>query len=255
MLRTIQRRKSGTYLDEVIIAVKILIFAAFLVTAAFGIAFHYNIFLNASGKAVVGIAMSCLFFLAIEICKIFFGLHFVHAIFNMVWWKSLYKLLFTLIMGAIVFGAFKWSIHISTKGVASINESLHKGEIFRQSEFATPQSIHDIDAQLEKFENAKVAGSRSTWKGRPTQEGLAIMQSNTDLQKDLVKQRNLLMVAAMARHDSLTNVMRNEVVNTSSTLLEWGGKAEYATMFFLLLLVVAQNIYYDKLEKEQGKKA
>ena len=246
------RRDPDSIMDELLIGFWIVLFLAVIVTTSFGFFYHYQIFKSLSGTATVGVMASFLFLIVVEFCKVFFGLHFARAFFNMLWFKSWYRLLFTVGVGAIVVGAFHWSIFISTKGISQINNSLKSGEIYKAAAFAPPSSIDEIDRQLSELDKAKEAGAKATWRGRTTQGGIDVIKSNTELQRTLLEQRALILETERSRHDSLTVTMVAEAAATSTLLTDYGGKAEYITMLLIVLIVLFEVIIYDKNKEEEA---
>lgn len=259
LLRLAYRRDPDSIMDELLIGYWIVLFLGVVVTTGFGVFYHYQIFKSVSGTAIVGVIASLLFLIVVEICKVFFGLHFARSLFNFLWWKSWHRLLFTIGLGIIVTGAFHWSIYISTKGISQINSSLKNGQIYQAAAFTPPPSISDIDRQLAALDDAKAAGAKATWRGRTTQGGIEVIQSNTDLQKTLLEQRALILETEKARYDSLTTIMVAEAAATSTLLTDYGGKAEYVTMLLIILIVLFEVIIYDKnkhlLPQEQPEPA
>lgn len=244
------QRDPDSLLDEALIGMWLLLIIAMAFTVAFGAYYHYQILQNAFGVGMISVAGSFLVFIVLEIAKVFFGLHFCRAFLSMLWWRSLYRFLFTCGIGFIVVMAFMWSIKISTKGVAEVNQNLKSAAIFESQEFSPPPTIADIDARIAELDQAKQAGARSTWKGRTTQKGIEVIQSNTELQKNLLSQRETLMAAAMAQHDSIQAIRLLEVRNSANMLTDYGGKAEYATMLLLFLIVILELINYEKNKHE-----
>lgn len=246
------QRDPDSLLDELLLGMWALLGVAMLFTISFGLYYHYSILQNAFGIGFVSVVGSLLVFIVLEIAKVFFGLHFCRAFLSMLWWKSLYRFLFTAGLAAIVVVAFLWSINISTKGVAEVNRTLKTSTLFAADEFTPPPYIADIDAQIAELGKAKEAGAKSTWKGRTTQHGIAVIRENTELQAQLVQQRETLLAAAMARHDSIQTIRLSEIRTSSNMLTDYGGKAEYATALLLVLIVLLEFINYEKNKAKAG---
>lgn len=240
------QRDPDTLLDEALIGLWILMIISSGFTLAFGLFYHYNIFQDAFGGAIIAILFSAAVFIVMEICKIYFGLHFLRAFFSMLWWKSLYRFLFTLLLGVVVVGAFYWSIEISTRGVAEVNKAMESQKLYQEAPFTPPPHVEQLNSEIAALENAKTAGAKSTWKGRTTQKGIKLMQSNTELQAQLIEERNAILSVAQAQHDSLQVVRKNQIMETSSMLTEYGGKAEYVIGILLILIVLTELIMYER---------
>ena len=240
-----QRDPHSLY-DELLIGKTIILYISVIFTLALGAYYHYHIFENAFGMARVSAVGSFALLLVIEITKVFFGLHLCRSFFSMLWWRSLYSFLFMIGIGYVVFVAFQWSIDITTKSVAELNRAAKTTTIYQEQEFVPPPSIAAIDVRLGALDAAKEAGAKSTWKGRTTQGGIKVIEQNTELQKSLLEQRQMIMNGAMARHDSIQAILIAEVGNTSKVISDYGGKAEYATMLMIVLVVLFEFINYER---------
>ena len=235
-------------LDGAVFGLWALLIIALAFTVAFGSYYHYQVLQDAFGVGLVSVIGSFAVFIVLETAKVYFGLHFCRSFLSMLWWKSWYRGLFTLGTGTIVAVAFWWSIGISTMGVAEVNRSVRSAVVLEEEPFTPPPSIAAIDKRLDAIDDAKEAGARSTWRGRTTQKGVAVIQSNTELQQVLLSQRETLMATALARHDSLRAIRLTEVRSASDMLTEYGGKAEYATMLLLFLIVLLEFINFEKAQ-------
>ncbi len=245
-LKLAYQRNPHSLYDELLIAMVVLLFLSVLFTLFLGCYFHYNIFQNAFGVAKLSVVGSfCLLFI-MELAKVFFGLHLARSFFSMLWWKSLYSFLFMIGIGVIVVVAFGWSINITTKAVAELNHNAKTTKIYQAQDFSPPPSIVEIDARLAELDKAKEAGAKSTWKGRTTQKGISVIQSNTDLQSKLLDQRALIMKQAMDRDSALHANRMAAVATTSLVISDYGGKAEYATILLIILVVLFEFINYEK---------
>lgn len=246
--------------DELLIGKLVILYLSVAFTLALGAYYHYNIFENAFGWAKASAIGSFALLVVIEVAKVFFGLHLCRSFFSGLWFKSLYSFLFMLGIGFIVTVAFQWSINITTKAVGELNRMAKTTEIYMAEDFVAPPSIAEIDKRLSALDAAKEAGARSTWKGRTTKEGIGVIAENTELQKELLSQRSLIMNRAMAQHDSVQAILKAEVGNTSKVISDYGGKAEYATMLMIVLVVLFEFINYEKNKAKEelvtvGKKA
>lgn len=244
-------RDPDSNLTRMLIAFWILVGICVIICTAFGVVYHFIVFRSVSGSSIWAAIAACLFLLVVEITTVCFGLYFFDAILEKMWWRSAKRLILVLGMGTIVFFAVRWSIGISTKGVAEVNRYFKTEEAYLEAELATPPEVIAIDEKLAELETFKEAGKKSTWKGRPTKEGLDLMQANTELQRDLERQREAILAAAQSRQDSLTQLRLTEAQSTSTVLIEYGGKAEYAKLFGLFLISLIGSILR---EKEKSKK-
>jgi len=118
-------RNPNSLLDEFLLGLIGLLIITILITAGFGIYFHFHIFTSAFGWAWLGVAASLVLFIVAEIVKIWFGLNFVRAVLSGTFWKSLHHLAFITGIALLVFFAFRWSIGISTKAIADVNRNIH----------------------------------------------------------------------------------------------------------------------------------
>ena len=244
-----QRDPHSLY-DELLIGMVALLWMSVLFTLAMGAYYHYNIFQSAFGMARASVIGSFALLLVIEIAKVFFGLHLARSFFSMLWYRSLYSFLFMVGIGIIVTVAFMWSINITTKAVAELNSNIKTTKIFSTQVFDPPPSIAAIDERIEALDRAKEAGAASTWKGRTTKKGIGVIQSNTELQAKLLEQRELILSRALARHDSLQAILIAEVGSTSRVISDYGGKAEYATILLIVLVVLFEFINYERNKGE-----
>lgn len=243
--------------DELLIGKTIILYLSVGFTLALGAYYHYNIFESAFGWAKASAVGSFVLLIIMEVSKVFFGLHLCRSFFSGLWYRSIYSFLFMAGIGCIVFVAFTWSIDITTKAVAEMNGMIKTTQIYMAQDFVPPPSIAQIDERLSALDAAKEAGAKSTWKGRTTQKGIAVIQENTKLQQSLLEQRSLVLNRAMAQHDSIQAILMAEVGNTSKVISDYGGKAEYATMLMIVLVVLFEFINYEKnlkKEEEEAKK-
>ncbi|RMG94051.1 MAG: hypothetical protein D6706_14415, partial [Chloroflexi bacterium] len=61
----------------------------------------------------------------------------------------------------------------------------------------------------------------------------------------LLEQRTTLLEAAKTRHDSLMMVKGRQITSTATLLAAYGGKAEYATMLLLVMVVLFEAINFQ----------
>jgi len=120
-------------LDETLLFIWALMILACGFTIAFGAYYHYSMLQNAFGVGVWSIVGSFAVFIALEIAKVYLGLVFTRSLFSMLWFKSIYRALFSCLVGLIVIISFKWSIGISTKGVAQVNLLSKNGMSFKET--------------------------------------------------------------------------------------------------------------------------
>lgn len=248
-------REPDDALPKMLVAFWMLIILCVCVCTAFGVAYHYAIFKSVTGSSVWAMVAACTFLVIVEITTVFFGLYFFDAILDKLWFKNMKRLVLVLGVGAIVTGAFMWSINISTKGVSEVNKSLKSQRIFEENKFVMPAEVAEIDRQIAELEKAKNAGAKATWKKRTTREGLEVIQSNTDLHATLLAQRSTLIESAKAQHDQLQGAQLQEASFTSELLTTYGGKAEYAKLASLFFVSLIGSILRDKHRKAETKKA
>ena len=231
--------------DNLLTPTRLLIAAAIFVTVAFGMYYHYHIFQSAFGTGIVAVAGSLLWFLVIEAAKVFMGVRLARSITSGGWYSSWVKLIVTLLLAVIVGYAFSISIAISTKSVAVVNQGLRTEKLYTDNTFSPPPSITEIDRQIIEVESAINTAKKSTWKGRPTSEGLRLMEKNTSLKEQLVAQRNLEMANAQNAHSQIITARRDEISSTASQLATYGGIAEYVTMILIAMLALLERASYE----------
>lgn len=245
LLKYAYQRNPDSLLDETLLSIWALMLLACGFTIAFGAYYHYQMLQNAFGVGVWSVVGSFAVFLALEIAKIYFGLVFTRSLFSGLWWKSIYRAMFTLLIGLIVVVAFKWSIGISTKGVSQVNLLNKTTELYQSQQFTPPPSVAIIDEQIAALEVAVRAGAKATWKGSTTQQGLKTISTNTKLKSDLIAQKSAIIAAAQSQFDSLQQIGKAEISATATLLTDYGGKAEWAQIVFILLIVLFEFINYS----------
>lgn len=245
LLKYAYQRNPDSLLDETLLFIWALMLIACGFTVAFGGYYHYNMLQNAFGLGVWSVVGSFVLFVALEIAKVYLGLVFTRSLFSMLWYRSIYRALFTLGVGLIVVVAFAWSIGISTKGVAQVNSMTNTSEMYQAQTFTPPPSVAALDAQIVDLETAIKAGAKATWKGSTTQQGLKVIQDNTKLKKQLLEQKTAMLTAAQMQFDSIQANTKKEINATATLLTDYGGKAEWAQVVFILLIVLFEFINYE----------
>lgn len=248
-------REPDDMLPRMLLLLWVLVGLTVIVCTTFGVAYHYSVFTDAAGSKVWGVVAAILFLIIVEITTVLLGLYFFDALLERLWWKSLKRFLLVALTGTIVFFAVDWSISISTKGVAAINKQIRTQEVYQNNQFALPPAVISIDSQLAKINQTIQTAKGSTWKGRPTGEGLEVIKENTQLQRDLMRQRELLLQSSISHQDSIRNNQLGGVAHTADLLSEYGGKAEYAKVICLFLIALIGAILRDKYREENPEPA
>ena len=245
LLKYAYQRNPDSLLDETLLFIWALMAIACTFTVAYGGYYHYTMLQSAFGIGIWSVVGSFVVFIAIEIAKIYLGLVFTRSLFSMLWYKSLYRLFFTLLLGFIVVVAFNWSITISTKGVASVNALAHKTEMYQNAPFTPPPSIVEIDRQIAALEVSDGAAAQSKWKNTTTVPAVRLLRENSKTRTALIEQKNALLIAAQSQHDSLQFLQKTEIAATATLLTDYGGKAEWAQVVLILLIVLFEYINYN----------
>lgn len=244
LLRYAYQRNPDSLLDETLLFIRALMLIACAFTIAYGGYYHYSMLQNAFGVGIWSVLGSFVIFIAIEIAKIYLGLVFTRSMFSMLWYKSVYRFLFTALLGFVVVVAFNWSINISTKGVASVNALAKQTDLYQSAPFSPPPSVAEIDKQIAALGVVDEAAAGSKWRGVTTVPAVRLMKENGKTRSDLIEQKNALLANAQAQHDSLQNVQKAAITSTTALLTDYGGKAEYAQIVLILLLVLFEFINY-----------
>lgn len=246
------QRNDAHHYDEALLFVKGLLILCVCITLGFGIYFHYSIFSAAGGNTIVAVGASLLLFIVAEVLKVVFGQYTMQGLVNGVAFKMpLTNLLLTLCFGALTVGAFIWSIKISTKSVQSVNLALNTSKLHEQRPFTPPSSIAILDAQIAAADEASAKAQKSTWRKRPTAEGLAVMQSAEQTKLALIAQRKTEWDAAYAAHQASMGEEGKLLGMSAATLGMIGGCAEYVTIFLLLIIALLRNKCYHENLKAQ----
>lgn len=246
LLKYAYQRDPHSILDETLLAIWVLLALAVCFTVGFGFYYHYSMLQSAFGAGVWATVGSFAIFVVVEIVTVFFGLALTRLLFSLLWWRSFLHLFFLSGLALITVVGFAWSIRISTKGVAQVNESLKTARLYESQTFTPPSHLEDIDKEINRLEEAKRAGAASTWRGRTTREGLAVISENAAMQKTLIERREKEMTAARMQFDSLQAVQRAQITSTATLLADYGGKAEYAKIILIFLIVCFEYINWRK---------
>lgn len=235
--------------DNLILPTKLLLAVAIIVTLCFGGYYHYEIFTGAFDASAAGVVGSLVWFVVIEVAKVYLGSKLVLLIFSGGAFESWAKFVGTTLIAGIVTYAFWLSIQISTRQIAEVNTTSRTTEMIRQETFSPPPSIAELDRQIAEVESAIVTAKKSTWRGKPTAEGLTIIDKSTALKLQLSAQRQAEMEAARSEHAQLTAALGVQIQLNAAQLKIYGGVAEAATIFLLLLLGLFVRISYEENKK------
>lgn len=251
LLKYAYQRNPDSILDETLLGIWALMGVSILFTVGFGAYYHWAMFQSAFEVGIISVVGSFLVFIVLEITKIFFGLVCIRGLFSGLTFRSFHRLAFMVLVGFVSFFAFRWSIDISTKGIAQVNSYLKQTELTESTSFVPPPSIAALDAQIAALESSKKAGAKATWKGRTTQQGLGVIADNTALQSKLVEQREKEMAAARAAFEESQNLEKTQIAATATLLTDYGGKAEIVQIVCLFLIVLFEIINWQKNKPTQ----
>lgn len=245
MVRTAYLSNPDQIYDDFLLPTRIMLLIAIGVTLAFGGYYHYHIFRSAFGLGAAAILGSLLWFVVIEISKVYLGLRVARSISSGACWSSFTKLIFTTIILVIVTGAFWLSIEISTKSVAAVNEMLRQEELVNQKTYTPPPSVADLDKQIAAAEAMSAKAQKSTWRGRPTTEGLSAMKQAETTKQALLRQKETLLQQSRSDYEAKLNLAKTEIAASSKQLAAYGGIAEYATILLIVLLALLERISFE----------
>lgn len=251
MVRVAYLSNPDQVFDDLLLPLRIILAVAIFVTLSFGGYYHYHIFNQAFGLGAIAVIGSLLWFIVIEVAKVYLGIRFFRSLSSGAVWQTWTKLALTLAIGGIVAYAFYLSIGISTRAVSTLNQSIEETSLVANNQFSAPPSISTLDHQIAEAEGAIAAAKKSTWRGRPTAEGLRLMELNTNLKNRLVEQRATELAAAQAEHARLMDLQQGQVVKAASQLAVYGGVAEYVTLALLLLLALFERASYENNKQQQ----
>lgn len=249
--KTASLRSDEHHFDEALLIVKGLLFFCIIVTAGFGIYYHYSLFQNVGGIALMAGIMSGLLFLAAEVVKYIFGRYAIRAVFNGVWLRSWAHLGLSLCMAGMAVGGYWWSIEISTRAVAQMNEMTRTYELLATSEFSPTPAIIELDRQIAEAEATSAKAKESTWHKKPTAEGLAVMEQAEKTKLLLLSQRQQLLDQALAEHNALQQNQQKEVSHSAQRMGTYGGWAEYLSIFLLFFLELLMQACYRRNKTSQ----
>jgi hypothetical protein len=252
MVRTAYLDNPDQVYDDFLLPTRIMLGLAVFVTLAFGGYYHYHIFKSAFGLGAAAILGSLLWFLVIEITKVYFGLRVARSISSGACWSSFTKLIFSSIIMLIVTGAFWLSIEISTKSVAAVNMMLRQEQLLTHETFSPPPGIAELDKQIAAAEVMSAKAQKSTWRGRPTTEGLSAMRQAETTKQTLLRQKDELMSTARQDFEAKRQLSQNEITASSQQLAAYGGIAEYATILLIILLALLERISYEHNKGKVG---
>lgn len=250
--KTASQRSDEHHFDEALLIVKGLLFFCIIVTAGFGIYYHYSLFQNVGGVALLAGIMSGLLFLAAEVVKYIFGRYAIRAVFNGVWLRSWAHLGLSLCMAGMAIGGYWWSIEISTRAVAQMNEMTRTSELLATSEFSPTPAIVELDRQIAEAEATSDKAKESTWHKKPTAEGLAVMAQAEKTKTALLAQRGQLLDQALAEHNARQQTQQQEVSHSAQRMGTYGGWAEYLSIFLLLFLELLMQACYQRNKTAQA---
>lgn len=240
------QRDPSSIMDETLLSMWGLLILCILFTVGFGYYFHFQNLKTSFETPIWAAIGSFGIFVVIEIVTVIFGLALARILFSGLWFRSFLHLSFMVLMGFLTVAGFRWSINISTQGVARVNEMSKKTSLYQEEKFMVPPSVEEIDRKIAEMEAGKRAGAKSTWKGRTTKEGLALISEINSLQKGFLAQREAEMKNATARFDSMQTVKLKQIQGAATLLADYGGKAEYAKIILILLIVIFEFINWRK---------
>lgn len=259
LLKYAYQRNPDSLLDETLLFIWALMLIACTFTIGYGGYYHYKMLQSAFGVGLLSVIGSFAVFVALEVAKVYMGLVFVRMLFSGIFSRRstapIYRALFTAGIGFIVVMAFMWSINISTKGVSMVNASTKTGEMYQAQTFTPPPSVAVLDEQIAAIEISKKAGANSIWEGVTTKQGLRVIKDNTKLQTQLVEQKAAILTAARMQFDSAQTVTKKEIIATATLLTDYGGKAEWAQVVLILLIVLFEFINYENNRAAQPQTA
>lgn len=244
--KTASLRSDEHHFDEALLIVKGLLFFCIIVTAGFGIYYHYSLFQQAGGVALLAGIMSGLLFLAAEVVKYIFGRYAIRAVFNGVWLRSWAHLGLSLCMAGMAIGGYWWSIEISTRAVTQMNEMTRTTELLANSEFSPTPAMLELDKQIAEAEATSAKSKESTWHKKPTAEGLAVMEQAEKTKLALLAQRQQLLDQALAEHNARQQSQQQEVSHTAHRMGTYGGWAEWLSIFLLFFLELLMQACYQR---------
>lgn len=232
--------------DNLILPVKVALAIVVGITLSGGAWYHYSIFQAVFQNNIVGFAGSIAWFLLIETCKVYLGWRLTLLFFSGGAWQSWPKFFVTLLLMAIVGYAFYLSVGISSRNIGSVSGTQRTTEMLEGNRFAPPPSIATLDGQIAEAEKAIAAGKKSTWKGKPTTEGLRLMEKNSDLKAKLVAQRSAELAKAQQEHERILAAKGDIIAQGSHQINIYGGLLEGLTALLLLALGLFVKISADQ---------
>lgn len=232
--------------DNLILPVKVALAIVIGITLSGGAWYHYSIFKAVFQNNIVGFVGSIVWFLLIETCKVYLGWRLTLLFFSGGAWQSWPKFFVTLLLMAIVGYAFYLSVGISSRNIGSVSGSQRTTEMLEGNRFAPPPSIATLDGQIAEAEKAIAAAKKSTWKGKPTTEGLRLMEKNSDLKAKLVAQRATELAKAQEEHENILAAKGGIIAQGSQQINIYGGILEGLTALLLVTLGLFVKISADQ---------
>ena len=240
-------RDSGTYADEWLIILKILLFISVLFTLAFGATLHYNLALPYAGYWGA-LAFAGAFTIFLEISKVYTGVLFLrHAFFGM-FKHGASSLGLMIAGGAICLGAFMWSYYNSTQGVQYLAYYLGERHVERPVVDLKGKTA-DVDARLSKTDAFAQKGLGVQWKGIVTRDGQRIARNATAAIAEQERQRTLLLQQGTQEQARLDE-HRSTFISKVGILLSFlGGKMEWLQAIMLFGMVWAEKTLWHRMTK------
>jgi hypothetical protein len=232
--------------DNLILPVKIALAIIVGITLAGGAWYHFAIFKAVFQNNIVGMVGSVAWFILIETCKVYLGWRLVLLVYSGGAFQSWPKFFVTTLLTVIVSYAFYLSIGISSRNIGAVSNSQRTTQLLEAKPFTAPASIATLDNQIAEAEKAIAAGKKSTWKGKPTTEGLRLMEKNSDLKARLVEQRSKELAAAQSEHATLIAAQTGVIAQGSRQINIYGGILEALTALLLLTLGLFVKISADQ---------
>lgn len=246
--KIISLRNDKTHSDEALIAIRVVLFVVTAFTVYCAYLFYTNTFSKVFSPTATILAALALAPVG-EICKIYLTHRALRSIFFGWMFRSFWTLggwVFILFLG---FGAYLWSIKVSTDGMNRLTSEM--------SEKNTPKAaLSDeiskatvgIDKMIDAAQSGQVTAMGTKWKGKTTWRAQKIAENNTRSISRLQEQRAVIVEQITRDYAAGNQVRAENISNWAQWIRDYGGIMEivagaclFAIVFFERRLV-AENM-------------
>lgn len=225
------------------------------ITAWFGVAYHLAIFQNSTASnAQFAMLMSIGILILGEIVKIRFGVRVGRLIFSAArnGQSKLKKLFLTILLGLLVFAAYKWSMDISAIAFGSNTANAKRQEVLKSTgNFSAVTK--EYDEQIKEINKSLAKANKQTYAGKLTPPALDLIEQLSREKRQINASKNKAIDLASKRDSSFISLSNGEIANTETRLNDYGGKAEWLLILLTIFIIpICESILFIANRKKKA---